>query len=82
MRRTRTDSRFKPKLIDLKRRKPTGSRNFKTPARFKPPHSVSLKWHSTVIQMANRYLNASSERVAAAGQEIELPKFELPDEPQ
>lgn len=78
------DSKFKPKLIVLKRRRPTGLRNFKIQVKFKQQHSASLKLHLTVILIRPklRKLQPSSERVAAAGQEIELPEFELPGEAQ
>ena len=82
MRRMRSDSKFKPKLIDLRRRRLNGSRNFKIRVKFKLRHSASLKLHLTAILIRPklRKIQPSSERVAAAGQEIELPKFELPDE--
>ena len=78
----RNDSRFKAKLIALRRRRPTGLRNFKIRVKFKLLHSPNLKLHSTVIKPRLRKLQTDSERVAAAGLEIELPKFELPDEAQ
>ena len=81
----RSDSKFKPKLIDLRRRRLNGSRNFKIRVKFKLQHSASLKLHLTAIQQPKlRKLqprcSEPSERVAAAGEEIELPKFELPGE--
>ena len=76
----RNDSRFKAKLIALRRRRPTGLRNFKIRVKFKLLHSPNLKLHSTVIKPRLRKLQTDSERVAAAGLEIELPKFELPGE--
>ena len=84
MKKMKSDSKFKPKLIVLKRRRPNGLRNFKIRVKFKQQHSVSLKLHLTVILIRPklRKLQPSSERVAAAGQEIELPKFELPGEAQ
>ena len=82
MRKMRSDSKFKLKLIVLKRRRPNGLRNFKIRVKFKLRHSASLKLHLTAIQIRPRLrkLLPDSERVAAAGLEIELPKFELPGE--
>jgi len=82
MRRMKREYRFKPKLIDLRKKRPTGLRNFKIRVKFKRKHSENLKWHLTGIQLAFKIsLIASSEHVATtAGLEIELPMFELPDE--
>ena len=82
MRRMRREYRSRPKSIDSKRKRPSGLRNFKIQAKFKPKRSGNLKWRSTAIQMAAqiRYLRASSEHVATAGLEIELPTFDLPGE--
>ena len=84
MKKMKSDSKFKPKLIVLKRRRPNGLRNFKIRVKFKRQHSASLKLHLTAILIRPklRKIQPSSERVAAAGKEIELPKFELPDEAQ
>ena len=82
MRKMKREYRSRQKWIDLRKKRPSGLRNFKILAKFKPRPSENLKWHLTAIQIPfkDRYLRASSERVATASQEIELPMFELPEE--
>ena len=84
MRKTRNDSKFKLRLTVLKKKRPSGLRNFKTQVKFKPLHLANLKLLLTATQIRSnlKKLPLSSEHVAAAGLEIELPKFELPGEAQ
>lgn len=45
MRRMREEFRFKPRSIDLRKKRLNGLRNFKIRVKFKPKRSENLKWH-------------------------------------
>ena len=62
MKRMKSECRLKEKLQDLRPRRPSGLKNFKTPIRYKQPLLESLKARLMEIQTRFKSLRASSEQ--------------------